>query len=80
MTSHVTGPGGTNFDDHDDLRIPRIVITDQEMPRTLDGQILQTVSVHQRSEGPPKLELRGSFRDSFTRGSMFSLGRFRIPE
>ncbi|KAF5853267.1 hypothetical protein GGP41_001836 [Bipolaris sorokiniana] len=80
MTSHVTGPAPTGWGGAP--RTPKIDISDEILPHTTtpDNQILQTVSVHQQSEGPPKLELRASFHNNLARGSMFSLGRFRISE
>lgn len=80
MTSHVTGPAPAGWGGAP--RTPRLVIQDDILPHDAmpDGQILQTVSVHQQTEGPPKLELRASFHNNLGRGSMFSLGRFRIPE
>lgn len=79
MTSHVTGPAPAGWGGAP--RTPKIDIEDDIMTHTTpDGQILQTVSVHQESEGPPKLELRASFHNNLSRGGVFSLGRFRIPE
>jgi hypothetical protein len=43
------------------------------------NEIMQTVTVDQAFERPPQLELRKSFRNSFTRGSILSLGKFRTP-
>jgi hypothetical protein len=62
---------------------PRIVVTDTDSPWTPDGHIMQTMTVEQEFEQeydvPPRLHLRDSFRYSFTRGSILSLGKFRIP-
>jgi hypothetical protein len=63
--------------------LPDIVVTEPEMElgSTTRGQILQTVTVeheHEYYEAPPRLpELRHSLRNSFTRGSILSLSRFR---
>jgi hypothetical protein len=67
---------------------PKIVVTDTDSPWTLDGHIMQTMTVEQAFEQafeqeydvPPRLHLRDSFRYSFTRGSILSLGKFRIPD
>jgi hypothetical protein len=59
---------------------PKIVVTDADVTETREGQIVHTVTVQQEYEGPPKLQLRESLRNSFTRGSILSLGKFRIPD
>ncbi|KAF2025881.1 hypothetical protein EK21DRAFT_103588 [Setomelanomma holmii] len=63
---------------------PEIVVTEPESEQESYGRghILQTVTVeheHEYHEAPPRLELRHSFRNSFTRGSILSLSKFRIP-
>ena len=42
-----------------------------------EGYILQTVTVQQHVELPPRLHLRDSMKNSFARGSVLSLGRGR---
>jgi hypothetical protein len=63
---------------------PKIVVTDTDSPWTPDGHIMQTMTLEQEFEQeydvPPRLHLRDSFRYSFTRGSILSLGKFRIPD
>jgi hypothetical protein len=50
------------------------------------GHIMQTTTFEQTTideeipSMPPRLSLRYSFRDSFGRGSILNLGKFRIPE
>jgi hypothetical protein len=63
----------------DTLRPPEITITEPEPELAPSGQILQTVTVEQDYERPPRLQLRDSFRNSFARGAILSLGKFRIP-
>jgi hypothetical protein len=58
---------------------PEIIITEPEIGSAPDGQILQTVTVEHDHEHPPRLHLRDSFRNSFARGTILSLGKFRIP-
>jgi hypothetical protein len=58
---------------------PEIYITEPESEVTPDGHILQTVTVEQEIEAAPRLQLRDSFRNSFARGTLLSLGKFRIP-
>lgn len=76
--SHIVGPGGIEFEDI--VGSPKTVNDHEALYPPEEGQIIQTVSVHQQSEGPPKIELRNSFRNSFNKGSTFSLSNFRIPE
>ena len=57
--------------------LPSIVIEEEEYTQTPDGHILQTTTVQQEYESTPRLHLRESLRDSFTRGSILSLGRIR---
>jgi hypothetical protein len=65
---------------------PQIILTEPELEPTPEGYILQTVTVAQECESAswlesaPRLHLRDSFRNSFTQGSILSLGRFRIPD
>lgn len=90
MKSHIAAGQGA-ADIEDTIGSPRLVAGDEAALSPLEeGQIMQTVSVHQqsecprneslRNEGPPRLELRSSFRNSFTHASTFSMGKFRIPE
>lgn len=58
---------------------PEIRITEPEEDPAPSGQILQTVTVEHEYERPPQLHLRDSFRNSFARGTILSLGKFRIP-
>ncbi|KAH3993627.1 hypothetical protein HBI56_215390 [Parastagonospora nodorum] len=62
-----------------DLSLPEITITAPEPELTPSGQIRQTVTVEQDYESAPRLQLRESFRHSFTRGTILSLGKFRVP-
>jgi hypothetical protein len=79
MTSiRIHGP--QDIDLESNLSPPKIIVTDENTPQTPEGQIVHTVTVQQQYEGPPKLHLRDSFRNSFTRGSILSLGKFRIPD
>lgn len=80
MKAHIAA-GPSAADPEDSTGLPRLVVDDQEalcVPE--DGQIMQTVCVHQKSEGIPKLELRSSFRNSFAKSSTFSLSKFCAPE
>jgi hypothetical protein len=61
------------------LPLPEITITEPEPASTPSGQILQTVTVEHEYEHAPRLQLRDSFRNSFTRGTILSLGKFRVP-
>jgi hypothetical protein len=64
----------------EDVPLPDITITKPDSGPAPDGQILQTVTVeHEYFERAPRLQLRDSFRNSFTRPTMLSLGKFRIP-
>jgi hypothetical protein len=58
---------------------PQITLTPPKVESAPDGQILQTVTVEHDFEHPPRLHLRDSFRNSFARGTLLSLGKFRIP-
>ncbi|KAB2109538.1 hypothetical protein AG0111_0g1339 [Alternaria gaisen] len=79
MTSiQIHGP--EDIDLENNIPPPKIVVTDADLPQPPEGQIVHTVSVQQEYEGPPKLHLRDSLRNSFTRGSILSLGKFRIPD
>ena len=62
-----------------DLSPPEILITAPEPEMTPSGQIRQTVTVEQDYESAPRLQIRESFRHSFTRGTILSLGKFRVP-
>ena len=62
------------------ITLPSIVIEEEDIDHIQtppDGHILQTTTVQQEYEPAPRLYLRDSFRNSFTRGSIFSLGRDR---
>ncbi|KAJ4381705.1 hypothetical protein N0V86_003069 [Didymella sp. IMI 355093] len=61
------------------ITLPSIVIEEDDMDhiQTPDGHILQTTTVQQEYEPAPRLHLRDSFRNSFARGSILSLGRNR---
>lgn len=60
------------------ITLPSIVIEEEDYIQTQPGgYILQTTTVQQLIEAPPRLHLRDSFRNSFTRGSILSLGRDR---
>jgi hypothetical protein len=63
----------------DNFRPPEITITEPVPELAPSGQILQTVTVEQDYERAPRLQLRDSFRNSFARGAILSLGKFRIP-
>ena len=79
MTSiQIHGPDDIDLENN--IPPPKIVVTDADLPQPPEGQIVHTVSVQQEYEGPPKLHLRDSLRNSFTRGSILSLGKFRIPD
>ncbi|OAL53642.1 hypothetical protein IQ07DRAFT_314914 [Pyrenochaeta sp. DS3sAY3a] len=70
---------GPNRMEYQDMVIPpQIVVTDETTP-TLGRNIMQTVTVEQEIESAPRLHLRDSLRNSFTRGSILSLGKFRVP-
>jgi hypothetical protein len=73
---------GPFYVDHEETVFPsKIVVTDTgDEPYTPDGHIRQTVTVKQQYEGPPKLQLRDSLRNSFTRGSIFSPSKYSIPD
>jgi hypothetical protein len=58
---------------------PEITLTAPETESAPNGQILQTVTIDHAYEHPPRLHLRESFRNSFARGTILSLGNFRIP-
>jgi hypothetical protein len=58
---------------------PTISVTEPEVELAPSKRSTQTVTDHQEHELPPRLELRNSFRDSFARGSIINLGKFRIP-
>jgi hypothetical protein len=58
--------------------LPPIIVTDEDGTLLEPGRIMQTTTVQQEYyEGVPRLQLRNSFRNSFTRGSILSLGRLR---
>jgi hypothetical protein len=77
-TFQIHGP--QEIDLESNMSPPKIVVTDADVPETPEGQIVHTVTVQQEYEGPPKLQLRESLRHSFTRGSILSLSKFRIPD
>ncbi|KAI4908371.1 hypothetical protein J4E90_008996 [Alternaria incomplexa] len=84
-TIQIHGPHDIDLEEN--LSPPKIVVTDDDVPETPEGQIIHTVTVQQQYEGParlpeapPRLQLRDSLRHSFTRGSILSLGKFRVPE
>ena len=56
-----------------------ITLPEAEPETAPDGQILQTVTFEQEFERPPRVQLRDSFRNSFARGTLLSLGKFRVP-
>jgi hypothetical protein len=61
------------------ITLPSIFIEEEDIDyiQTPDGHILQTTTVQHKYESAPRLHLRDSFRNSFTRGSILSLGRNR---
>lgn len=61
------------------ITLPSMIIEEEEIDyiQTPDGHILQTTTVQQEYESAPRLHLRDSFRNSFARGSILSLGRNR---
>jgi hypothetical protein len=77
-SAEIYGPGKYA---HVPMPLPDITVTEPEPPESApEGQILQTVTVeHEYFERPPRLHLRNSFRNSFTRPTMLSLGKFKIP-
>jgi len=58
---------------------PTIIVTEPDYELTRKEPINQSMEDSQEDRPPPRLELRDSFRNSFTRGSILSLGKFRIP-
>jgi hypothetical protein len=46
---------------------PEFVVTDTDAPCTPNGHIMQTTTVRQEHDGPPRLQLRDSFRNSLYR-------------
>ncbi|KAH7384567.1 hypothetical protein BKA66DRAFT_569817 [Pyrenochaeta sp. MPI-SDFR-AT-0127] len=80
-STEITGPKRMEYwhpEFQDVVMLPGIIVTD-DTP-TPEGQIMQTVTVEQEIETtPPRLHFRDSFRNSFTRGSILSPGRFRVP-
>jgi hypothetical protein len=72
--------GPRKLGDEDTNSPPEITLTESEPESAPSGHILQTVTVEQEYyERAPRLQLRDSFRNSFTRPTMLSLGKFRIP-
>lgn len=61
------------------ITLPSIVVEEEDFAQLPDGHILQTTTVQQEFEPAPRLKLRDSLRNSFTRGSILSLGRPRLP-
>ncbi|KAH8725008.1 hypothetical protein GQ44DRAFT_739818 [Phaeosphaeriaceae sp. PMI808] len=61
---------------------PKYAISVLEPEPAPGGQIRQTVTsraIEQTYAPPPPLQLRDSFRDSFAKGTLLSLGKFRAP-
>ena len=56
-----------------------VFVTEPNYELAPSGRIMQTVTVEQEIERAPRLQLRNSLRNSFTKGSNLSLGKFRIP-
>jgi hypothetical protein len=75
-STEIFGPKKEEREAH--ATTPTIVLTEPE-PDMVSNEIMQTVTVNQAFEHPPRLELRDSLRNSFTRGTILSLGKFRIP-
>ncbi|CAO2655567.1 Nn.00g043700.m01.CDS01 [Neocucurbitaria sp. VM-36] len=63
---------------HQNMVAPSTIVVTEDRP-TPDGHIMQTFTFEQEIESAPRLHLRDSFRNSFTRGSILSHGKFRIP-
>ncbi|KAF1363172.1 hypothetical protein EJ07DRAFT_163073 [Lizonia empirigonia] len=77
---HGPKPSTVQSSNHEGmLTLPSIVIEEEDYIQTPEGQILQTTTVQQKYESAPRLHLRDSLRNSFTRGSILSLGRYREP-
>lgn len=77
-STEIHGPKSTTVElmSHEGMVVlPSIVIKEEEYTQTPDGHILQTTTVQQEYEFPPRLYLRESLKDSFARGSILSLGR-----
>lgn len=77
---HGPKPSTVQSSNHEGMiTLPSIVIEEEDYIQTPEGQILQTTTVQQKYEPAPRLHLRDSLRNSFTRGSILSLGRYREP-
>jgi hypothetical protein len=76
--TQISGPGQSQEDGASTK--PQITLTEPDLEATPQGHILQTVTVAQQFEMVPRLHLRDSLRNSFTRGSILSLGKFRVPD
>lgn len=61
------------------ITLPSIFVDEEDMDhiQTPDGHILQTTVVQHEYEPAPRVHLRDSLRNSFTRGSILSLGNSR---
>jgi hypothetical protein len=60
------------------ITLPSILVEEEDHIQTQpEGYILQTTTVQQHIELPPRLHLRDSLKNSFARGSILSLGRGR---
>jgi hypothetical protein len=69
---------------YQDMIIPPSIVVAAEGNPAPAGRIVQTTTFEQTTlkhelDGPPQLSLRDSFRNSFSRGSILNLGKFRIP-
>ncbi|KAF2621644.1 hypothetical protein BU25DRAFT_482616 [Macroventuria anomochaeta] len=78
---HGPKPSTVQSTNHEGMiTLPSIVVEEEDyrdhiqMP---DGHILQTTTVQHDYEPAPRLHLRDSLKNSFTRGSILSLGRNR---
>jgi hypothetical protein len=77
-STQIQGPEGIirPSQDYSLKPLPPIIVTDEDDAPLEPGRIMQTTTVQQEYyEGVPRLQLRNSFRNSFTRGSIISLGR-----
>jgi hypothetical protein len=61
------------------ITLPSMLVEEEEdhIQTQPEGYILQTTTVQQHIELPPRLHLRDSLKNSFARGSILSLGRGR---
>ncbi|KAF1833693.1 hypothetical protein BDW02DRAFT_372147 [Decorospora gaudefroyi] len=74
----ICGPHDTDY--VNTVFPPKIVVTDTDASSTPEGHIIPNLTMDQQYEGPPKLQLRDSFRNSFTGGAMLSMSKFRTPD